>query len=168
MQYKERVADLEGAYGQRRVNGEIIAGTQVSDSESVYPATTHCQALSEPREVLPLGRLKKERIDISLDGKRMGEVKACRYLGVDVTNDGKMNEEGNYRVDEPKHVSGRLQKLWKKRCVTREAKEGIYEGIVEPRLLYGFEVWGSNVHKRKQIRSRVELLKEYRWKEEDR
>ena len=65
----------------------------------------------------------------------MEEVNAYRYLGVDVTNDGKMIEEVNHRTGEAKMVSGGLQKQWKRRCVTREAKVGIYEVIVEPGLL---------------------------------
>ena len=91
----------------------------------------------------------QNELNISLDGKRMEEVNAYRYLGVDVTNDGKMNEEVNHRVGEAKKVVGGLQKLWKKRCVSREAKVGMYEGIVESSLLYGSEVWGLNVHERK-------------------
>ena len=37
-------------------------------------------------------------LNISLDGRRMEKVNAYRYLGVDVTNDGKMNEEVNHRI----------------------------------------------------------------------
>ena len=62
-----------------------------------------------------------------------------------------MNEEVNHRIGEAKKVLGGLQKLWKRRCVTREAKVGMHEGIVEPSLLYGSEVWGLNTHERKRI-----------------
>ena len=34
----------------------------------------------------------EHELNISLDGRRMEEVNAYRYLGEDVTNDGKMNE----------------------------------------------------------------------------
>ena len=90
-------------------------------------------------------------LNISLDGRRMEEVDVYRYLGVDVTNDRKKNEEVNHRIGKAKKVSGGLQKLWKRRCVTREAKVGIYEGIAMPSLLHGYEVWGFNVHERKCI-----------------
>ena len=39
-------------------------------------------------------------LNISLDGRIMEEVNAYRYLGVDVTNDGKMNEEVNHKIGE--------------------------------------------------------------------
>ena len=92
----------------------------------------------------------QNELHINLDGRRMEEVNAYRYLGVDITNDGKMNEEVNHRIGEAKKVAGGLQKLWKKRCVSREAKVGMHEGIVESSLLYGSEVWGLNVHERKR------------------
>ena len=50
----------------------------------------------------------QNELNISLDGRRMEEVKTYRYLGVDVTNDGKMNEEVNHRIDEATMVSGGL------------------------------------------------------------
>ena len=46
----------------------------------------------------------QNELNISLDGRRMEEVNAYRYLGVDVTNDGKMNEEVNHRTGEAKMV----------------------------------------------------------------
>ena len=62
-----------------------------------------------------------------------------------------MNEEVNYRIVEAKKVSGGLQTLSKKRYVTREAKVRIHEGIAEPNMLHGSEVWGLNMHERKRI-----------------
>ena len=91
----------------------------------------------------------ENKLKISLDDRRMEEVNEYRYLGVDATIDGEMNEEVNHRRGEAKKVAGGLQKLWKKRCVSREAKVGMHEGIVEPRLLYSSEIWVLNVHERK-------------------
>ena len=62
----------------------------------------------------------------------MEEVECYRYLGVDVSSDGRMNEEVRHRIGEARKVSGALQKLWKNRRISREAKVGMYEGIVEP------------------------------------
>jgi len=94
---------------------------------------------------------EQNEIDISLNGRRMEEVNAYRYLGVDIANDGKMSEEVIHRIGEANKVSGGLQKLWKKRSVSVEAKVGMYEGIVEPSLMYGSEVWNLNVHERKRV-----------------
>ena len=39
----------------------------------------------------------------------------------------------------------------KERHIFREANIGMYEGIIEPSLLYGCEVWTLKVHERKRI-----------------
>jgi len=58
-----------------------------------------------------------------------------------------MNEEVSHSIGEARMVSGALQKLWKNLNMSMEAKVGMYEGIVEPTLLYGCEAWTLNVHK---------------------
>ena len=40
----------------------------------------------------------QNELNINMGSRRMEEVNAYRYLGVDVTNDGKMNEEVNHRI----------------------------------------------------------------------
>ena len=37
--------------------------------------------------------------------------------------------------------------------MSREAKVGMYDAIVEPSLLYGSEVWVLNVHERKRVQA---------------
>ena len=44
-----------------------------------------------------------------------------------------------------------LKDVWKKRHISREAKVRMYEGIIEPSLLYGCEVWTLKVRERKSI-----------------
>ena len=89
--------------------------------------------------------------DISLSDRRMEEVETYRYLGVDMSSDGGMDEEVNHRITEAKKAWGALKDVWKKRHISREAKVGMYEGIIEPSLLYGCEVWSLKVHERKRM-----------------
>ena len=63
----------------------------------------------------------ENELNIDLDGRRMEEVNVYRYLGVDVANDGKVDEEVRHRIGEARKASGGLQKLWEKRSVSREA-----------------------------------------------
>merc|ERR1712002_1337670 len=41
--------------------------------------------------------------------------------------------------------------VWRKRHISREAKVGMYEGIIEPSLLYGCETWALNKKDRKRM-----------------
>ena len=43
------------------------------------------------------------------------------------------------------------RRMEKKRHISREAKVGMYEGIIEPSLLYGCEVWSLKVRERKRM-----------------
>ena len=42
------------------------------------------------------------RMNISLNGRRMEEVQTYRYLGVDMSSEGGMGEEVNHRITEAK------------------------------------------------------------------
>ena len=64
---------------------------------------------------------------------------------------GGMGEEVNHRITEAKKAWGALKDVWKKRHISREAEVGMYEGIIEPSLLYGCEMWTLKVRERKRI-----------------
>ena len=102
-------------------------------------------------KVMKIGKNEGNEMNISLNARRMEEVTSYRYLGVDVSNDSRMSEEVRHRIGEARKSAGALNDLWKKRHVSREAKVGMYEGIVEPSLLYGCEAWVMNVHERKRV-----------------
>merc|ERR1712002_1299798 len=93
----------------------------------------------------------EDEVNISLNGRRMEEVGIYRYLGVDISNDSGIDEEVNHRIGEARRAWGALKDVWKKRHISREAKVGMYEGIIEPNLLYGCETWALNKKDRKRM-----------------
>ncbi|MEL7520935.1 MAG: reverse transcriptase family protein, partial [Cyanobacteria bacterium J06553_1] len=103
-------------------------------------------------KIMRIGKNRTENeMNISLNNNRMEEVECYRYLGVDIAHDGRMNDEVSHRIGEARKVSGALQKLWKNRRMSMEAKVGMYEGIIEPTLMYGCEAWVMNVHERRKV-----------------
>ena len=58
---------------------------------------------------------------------------------------------GNHRIADAKKTWGALKVVWSKRHISREAKVGMYEGIIKPSLLYGCKVWSLKLHERKRI-----------------
>ena len=93
----------------------------------------------------------ENNMNVTMGGRRMEEVRAYRYLGVEVSNDGRLSEEINHRMAEARRNAGALKSLWKRRNVSREAKVGMFEGIVEPSLLYGSEVWVLNKSEQRKV-----------------
>ena len=92
-------------------------------------------------KLMKIGKNGEENeMDISLNDRRM-EVETYRYLRVDISNGGGMDEEVNHRITEVKKAWGALKDVLKKRHISREAKIGMNGGIIEPSLLYGCELW---------------------------
>ena len=103
-------------------------------------------------KVMRVGRERGVReLNVLLDGVQMEEVQAYRYLGVDMSADGMMDEEVRHRIVDAKKSAGALKKVWRERSLSMKAKVGMYEGIVEPSLLYGSEVWCLNVQNRRRM-----------------
>merc|ERR1712002_507535 len=48
---------------------------------------------------------------------------------------------------------GVLKDVWKMRHISREAKVGMYDGIIEPSLLYGCETWVLKVQDRRRMKA---------------
>ena len=93
-------------------------------------------------KVMRIGKNEEENeVNVSLNGRRMEEVEKYRYLGVDISNGSGMDETVNHRIGEARKAWGALKDVWKKRHISREAKVGMYEGIIELSLLYGCETW---------------------------
>ena len=87
-------------------------------------------------KIMKTGKTDEENeAKISLNDRIMEEVETFRYLGVDILSDGGMGEEVNHRITGAKKARGHRKTCGKKRHRSREAKEGIYEGIIEPILL---------------------------------
>ena len=103
-------------------------------------------------KIMRIGKVGEENeVNISLSNRRMEEVDTYRYLGVEISNDSGMEDEVNHRIAEARKAWGSLKDIWKKRHISREAKVGMFEGIIEPSLLYGSEVWVMKTRDRKRI-----------------
>ena len=92
-------------------------------------------------------------VNVDMNGERLEAVESYKYLGVNVTCDGKLKEEINHRISEARKAAGALQGIWKKRRLSIDAKVGMYDAIVEPSLLYGSEVWVLNAQEGKRVQA---------------
>ncbi|WP_289490223.1 hypothetical protein, partial [Klebsiella pneumoniae] len=62
-----------------------------------------------------------------------------------------LHEEESHRTGVARKNAGALKSLWRRWNASREAKVGMFEGIVEPSLMYGSEVWVLNKNERKKV-----------------
>ena len=61
-------------------------------------------------------------VNVSMNDRRMEEVETYRYLGVDMSSEGAMEEEANHRITEERRVWGSLKDVWKKRHISNGPK----------------------------------------------
>ena len=106
------------------------------------------ESVCQRRNIMKIG---ENGVNMSLNDRKMEEVETHRDLVVDASSDGGMGEEVNHWITEAKKAWGALKDEWKKRHISQEAKVGMYEGIIEPSLLYGCEVWTLKVCERKRM-----------------
>ena len=57
------------------------------------------------------------------------EAKTYCFLGVNVLNDGRMNDEIIHRIGDTRKMVGALESQWKSRHMTRKAKLCVCKGI---------------------------------------
>ena len=83
----------------------------------------------------------EQALRVCMSGESMEEVSDFRYLGVDISANGRLETELNHRLTEARKSAGVLNNMWRNRGIGIEVKRRMYEGIVVPTVLYGSEAW---------------------------
>ena len=77
-----------------------------------------------------------------MQGKQVEEVKAMKYLGVMISDDGSMDEEVEHRIGTVTRMIGAMcTKVLQKSELSRKTKMKVYNACIVPALLYGCESW---------------------------
>ena len=105
-------------------------------------------------KTMVVSRKEGQRVDVEVQGERMEQVRSYRYLGTDIHESGRMEEEIGHRVREGERVGGALRAVWRGKKMSVEAMRGMYEAIVVPTVTYGSESWVMYA----KDRSRVEAV----------
>lgn len=83
-----------------------------------------------------------------------------KYLGVELTNDGKDTEEIKQRVSQGRRTIKRLNGIWWHEEISRGRKKKIYDAIIKSILLYGAETWRlMEADKRKMTAVEMDALR---------
>jgi hypothetical protein len=79
---------------------------------------------------------------VEVNGYELKVVKKFKYLGGQLAENAKLDEEINFRIQRASANFSRLyQRVWKKRHLTIKLKAQIYRTTVVPALTYGCETW---------------------------
>ena len=92
-----------------------------------------------------------QKLNIKMNGKALEQVQNFKYLGVIISADGTMNAEIESRMTQGRKIMGAMKKVWKTRRMGLQPKVGMFEGIVEPTVLYGSETWTLNLTEKRRL-----------------
>jgi hypothetical protein len=74
----------------------------------------------------------------------------CKYLGVNIKNDGGWNMEINQRIRDGKQMVDCLNSIWWNQYIANKTKKRLRRCLVESVMVYGSELWVENKSKKKQ------------------
>ena len=99
------------------------------------------QITSKKTEVLLLSR-QKEHCAVNINGTSLNEVEKLKYVGVELTNDTRVECDIDQRIG---WASAILRSLYRwvvtKNEVSRRTKMSMLNAVCRPRLIYGHEQW---------------------------
>ena len=84
-------------------------------------------------------------------GEVLERVGVCRYLGMDIGEEGGMKEEMDHRVAEGMRAMNGLREVWRGGELSRRVKKWMFDKICVPVVMYGCETWVLNAKARKKL-----------------
>jgi len=79
-------------------------------------------------------------MDITLNNEKLEQVSECVYLGSQISEDKKCDQDIK-RSSLASAVVGKLGRIWRSYNISTKTKIKVYESLVIPVLLYGSECW---------------------------
>ena len=111
------------------------------------------QISTKKTEVMVLSR-QKEECAVNVNGTPLDQVEKFKYLGVEFSNDARLDCEIDRRIGS---ASAILRSLYRsvvtKKEVSRRTKMAIFKAVYRPALIYGHEQWVMTERIRSRIRA---------------
>ena len=161
----------------REAMDEFVGGVQLSNTkvqvllfaDDIVMVTERKEDIQRNLEVLKaamdkwemkmhLGKTKvmvvsrvEEGCSVTIDGEKIEEVQSLKYLGSSISADGSSEEDIEQRIGAATRVVGAMRKeVLERRELKKETKLRVFNAMVVPTLLYGYETW--TVQKRHESR----------------
>jgi hypothetical protein len=86
------------------------------------------------------------------DDQLIEQVLKIRYLGIDITSQGLLEDEVKYQINKANRISGCLNDtVWGNKYISRETKSRIYKTIIRPILAYAAEARPDTAYSKKTL-----------------
>jgi hypothetical protein len=86
------------------------------------------------------------------DDKIIDQVLKIKYLGIDITSQGLLQDEVKDQINKTNRISERLNDtVWNNKYISRETKSRIYKTVVRPILAYDAEARPDTAYSKKAL-----------------
>jgi len=110
-------------------------------------------------KVMRISRNGEGNMDIYINGNKIDQVKSFKYLGTEITSDGRCSKEIQIRIARTKNAFTKVKELLSK-GLQIETKRRIVSSIVWSVFLYGSETWAI----RQQEYKNIDALEMWIWR----
>ena len=93
------------------------------------------------------------KAEIFMNGQKLEEVDAFKYLGATLTKDGRSTSEIKTRLAIATSAMAKLNKIWKSREISIPTKIKLYRSLVLSILLYGCESWTMTAETTRRVQA---------------
>jgi len=170
------VEALEGVEEGIRVGGELISDVRFADDQGMIASSeSELQRLMDRLYVsankfdmkinvkktksMVVSRKGEGTVSITVDGKRVEQVKRFKYLGSLISEDGRCIEEVKQRIGMAKDAFNKRRELLTK-SMSKGLKKRMIKTLVWPVALYGSETWTMT----KEVRDKLEAFEMWLWR----
>src|ERR1051325_1310566 len=170
------VEALEGVEEGIRVGGELISDVRFADDQGMIASSeSELQRLKDRLYVsankfdmkinvkktksMIVSRKGEGTVSITVDGKRVEQVKRFRYLGSLISEDGRCIEEVKQRIGMAKDAFNKRRELLTK-SMSKVLKKRMIKTLVWPVALYGSETWTMT----KEVKDKLEAFEMWLWR----
>ena len=114
----------------------------------------HRLAMNTEKTTTMVFSRKQVDCSVEVDGRKLENVRKQTYLGVILSEDGKMDCELEKRIGAALSAAGAVRsKVFESREMSRSAKMLVYKAMIEPTLTYGAESWVLKEREKQRIQA---------------
>ena len=112
----------------------------------------HRLAMNTEKTTTMVFSRKQVDCSVEVDGRKLENVRKQTYLGVILSEDGKMDCELEKRIGAALSAAGAVRsQVFESREMSRSAKMLVYKAMIEPTLTYGAESWVLKEREKQRI-----------------
>lgn len=158
-----------------KVEGKLLQDVRFSDDQGMVAgseeglqkimdklnvtALKYCMKINIKKTKVMRVSQERGKVNITINGTRLEQVRSFKYLGHTITEDGKCNTEICSRIAQAKEAFGNRKELLTK-SIKKTTKIKIVKTLVWTTLLYGCETWTL----RKEDIRKLEALEMWIWR----